>query len=504
MPSTLSFSAILAHAARTHPDRLALIHGRRRITHAAFNKRVNRLANGLLAAGLRPGDTVAALMPACVEMLEAYWATAKAGLTLIPMNAMLQAPEIAGIFHLAGVRCALTGREWLERLPAGEARLDLTIDPGGLPDSYEALLAAAPETEPDVQVDPESACTIMFSSGTTSRPKGIVNSHRARAAACHIYAAEFGLSFESRTLLATPLYHNSALILALPTLAMGGCVVLEDRFDPGAILQSWREHAVTHALLVPTQLRRMLADPLVDEALPDSTRCLVAVGEPLPDMVRTETLRRLTSRLYTMYGISEGLATVLRPERQASHPGSVGTPVLYTEIRIVDEAGAPLPPEAIGEIVGRSARMMSGYFRDQPATDAALKGEWLHTGDLGRLDADGLLYVVGRKKEMIISGGVNIYPVDIEMAIARHPDIQEAAVVGVPDARWGEIVKLVAVPRPGSGLTPQQMDEWCRAHLPGYQRPKVIEFRTQLPRNATGKVIKPQLTNPEPDSPVSL
>ncbi|AZG07995.1 hypothetical protein EGT29_08945 [Pigmentiphaga sp. H8] len=503
MPSSLSFSAILAHAARAHPERPALIHGDRRITHAVFNKRVNRLANGLLGAGLAPGDTVAASMPACVEMLEIYWGAAKAGLTLIPMNAMLQAPEIAGIFQLAGVRCALASRELLERLPPSCTRLDLVIDPGGYPDSYEALLSDASEAEPDLQIDPESACTIMFSSGTTSRPKGIVNSHRARAAACHIYAVEFGLTFESRTLLATPLYHNSALIMALPTLAVGGCVVLEDKFDPASAARAWHAHAVTHALLVPTQLRRMLSDSRIQTPLPDSTQCLVTVGEPLPETVRTETLRRLTPNLYTMYGISEGLATVLRPERQVCHPGSVGTPVLYTDIRIVDETGAALPTGAIGEIIGRSARMMSGYFCDQPATDAALVDEWLHTGDLGRLDADGLLYVVGRKKEMIISGGVNIYPVDIEMTIAGHPDVQEAAVVGVPDERWGEIVKLVAVPRPGSDLTPQALDEWCRSNLPGYQRPKAIEFRTQLPRNATGKVIKPLLTGADPALPLS-
>lgn len=491
------FSALLAHAARAHAHRDAVVAGGRSITYAAFNARVNRLANGLLASGLRPGDAVAAYMPSRVEMLEAYWATAKAGLTFVPVNAMLQVQEIAGIFALAQVRCVLVDASMEDRLPPKEGRFDIVVAGAGDGSPYEDFLGRADDVEPDVVVDPDATCTVMFSSGTTSRPKGIVNSQQARAIACHIYAAEFGLTFESRTLLATPLYHNSLLILALPTMAVGGCVVLEERFEPDSSAAVWRAQSISHALLVPTQLRRMLASERMVCPLPDSLRCLVSVGESLPIDVCEQVLQRLTPWLYTMYGISEGLATVLRPEMQRARSGSVGTPVLYTEIRIVDDEGRPVPPGSVGEVIGRSARMMTGYLQDPSATAQALRDGWLFTGDLGELGADGFLRIVGRKKDMILSGGVNIYPQDIERVVANHPDVQDAVALGMPDSHWGEVVKLVVVPRAGTSLTPASLTQWFRTQLPGYQRPKVIEFRASLPRNETGKVVKRLLTTPD-------
>ena len=494
----MNFAATLTHSARAHPRRPALVFQGKEIRFDELNLRVNRFANGLRAAGLTDGEVVAIFMSNRPEAIEAYWAAAKVRLIVIPLNSMLQTAELAGIFELARVRCCVVEAGLADRLPPSNgARIDLVVKSDtDLPSSYEAFLDGGNGAEPAIDIAPEDLCTVMFSSGTTSRPKGITNTQRARAVACHIYATEFGLTFDSRTLHVTPLYHNSALILSLPTLAVGGCVVLERQFDPDRTLELCTRHQITHTLLVPTQLRRMLADRRDGRRFPDSLHCLVSVGEPLPESVRLRTLAELTPNLYTMYGISEGLASVLRPEWQATRGDTVGVPVLYTDIRIADESGNPMPPQAVGEIVGRSARQMSGYFRDPEATAATLKNGWIHTGDLGTIDNDGFLRVVGRKKDMIISGGVNIYPIDIEQAVLTYAGVAEAAVVGVADDRWGEVVKLVVVPAPGADLSVNALQDWCHVHLPGYQRPKLIEVRPALPRNATGKVLKQDLVIP--------
>jgi acyl-CoA synthetase (AMP-forming)/AMP-acid ligase II len=469
------------------------------LTYWEFNGRVNRLANALLKAGLRKGDHVAFATHNIPQGIEVYWAAAKAGLVAVPLNIILRRPEIARVFASARVRACIVEKKLLDRLPVpNAARIDLVIDPDNHgTDSYETFLAAADPAEPAVDVDPEEPCTVMFSSGTTSRPKGIVSSHRARALACLIYAAEFGLSFEARTLHTTPLYHNSTLILCLSTLAVGGCVVLDRHFDARRTLALCHQERITHALLVPTQLNRILGSAsAASSRMPATLRCLVSVGEPLAEPIRQRVLSEMTSRLYILYGTSEGLATVLRPEQQPSHGSSVGLPVLHTEIRVVGDAGAEMPPDTIGEIVGRSARQMSGYYGDPQATAATVRNGWIYTGDLGVIDPQGFLRVVGRKKEMIISGGVNIYPFDIEQVVMTHDAVAEAAVVGIPDEHWGEAVKLVVALRPGAILTAEELMSWCREQLPGYQRPKVVEIRAVLPRNAAGKLLKNALADP--------
>lgn len=501
----MNFGAALVHNARAYADRPAIVTTDRVLTYRTLNARANRLANGLLAHGLRPGDSVAVLTHNTPEAIEAYWATAKAGLVMIPVNVMLKRQDLERIFEVASVRACLVEGGLEHQLPArstGKVRLTVGPDARGA-DSYESFLGAAADGEPDVDTRPDDICTVMFSSGTTARPKGIVSTHRARGLSCLFYIVEFGLTAESTALHATPLYHNSVLIVTLPALMAGGTVVLLRRFSPEEVMRRCAQHSVTHTLLVPTQLNMILASGTATREAFRSVRCLVCTGEPLPEATRERVLDALTPNLYSMYGISEGLATVLHPADQRRQPGSAGTPILHTEIRIVSERGDPLPPGEVGEIVGRSARQMTGYYDDPELTAATLREGWIHTGDLGRIGTGGYLTVVGRKKEMIISGGVNVYPQDIEQAVAGHPDLVEVAAVGVPDPVWGEAVKLVAVPRPGSPLTPDGLAAWCRERLPGYQRPKHIEFRPSLPRNAAGKILKQELAGPPSTPPTA-
>lgn len=494
----LNFGQALIHGAQTYPDKAALITEDKVSTYRELNARVNRLANALLGAGIRPGQSVAVISHNTPEALELLWAAAKAGLVFVPVNVMLKRQEIERIFALMKPRACVIEPELQKELPLqvdGCLRLLIgqVYDLPPYSFSYEAFIENSSEVEPRIDVRPDQIFTIIFSSGTTGHPKGIVLTHLARSLTCLFYAVEFGITAESRTLCATPHYHNSLVIVPLPTFYAGGTVFLVRKFSPSEILSRCVKDKITHALLVPTQLNMILGSSLIPpEGLP-LLRSLVYTGEAMNETTRQRVLREMTPNLYSLYGLTEGLGVVLHPKDQSSRPGSVGKPILHTEIGILNDQGNPVPAGEIGEIAGRSSRQMSGYYKDPERTSLTVRDGWIYTGDLGKLDAEGFLYVVGRKKEVIISGGVNIFPQDIEQILATHPGVDEVAVLGIPDEVWGEKVKAVVVPRPDACLSAEILATWCHENLPGYQQPKIIEIRSVLPRNPAGKILKQEL-----------
>jgi acyl-CoA synthetase (AMP-forming)/AMP-acid ligase II len=382
-------------------------------------------------------------------------------------------------------------------LPHGRIGLDF-VPEGWLP--FEEL-RAHPTSAPLPDMAPETPVNLIYSSGTTGSPKGIVHSHRMRLVQVE-RMARYGLGPEACTLLATPLYSNTTLIALLPTLARGGMAVLQPSFDITQYLRLAERHAATHTILVPVQYSRLLADPGFERYDLSSFQTTWCTGAPLPIALKEELVRRWPGTLVEIYGQTEGGCTTILDT--AAHPdklSTVGQPAPGVEVRILDEDDQVLPGDAVGEIVGRAPSMMSGYHDRPDLTEQLIwrdeeERPFLRTGDLGWLDGDGFLHLAGRKKDVIISSGFNVYPADLEGILAAHPDVAEVAVIGIPSSDRGEAPLGLVVLRPGATVTPPDLCAWVNSRLGRTQRLARIELRMALPRSPQGKLLKEQLCAP--------
>ena len=344
-------------------------------------------------------------------------------------------------------------------------------------------------------IAPDAAFNILYSSGTTGTPKGIVQSHRMRWQ--HVQRVDYG--DDAVTLISTPLYSNTTLVSVIPTLARGGSVVLMDKFDAGRYLALAERHRVTHTMLVPAQYRRLMAHPAFDSFDLTAFRMKFATSAPFPAALKAEVLRRWPGGLTEFYGLTEGGGVcVLAAHERPDKLHTVGCPAPGSEFRVIDEAGRELPVGEAGEIVGRSAAMMTGYHRRPEATadaewrDAAGRS-YLRTGDVGRFDAEGFLTLLDRRKDMIISGGFNVYPSDVEAVLAGHGAVADVAVFGVPSDRWGETPVAAVVLEPGVGAAAEELRTWANARLGATQRLAALMVVAELPRSEIGKVLKREL-----------
>lgn len=486
------------HAAHRPSDE-ALVDDDLRLDWQAFDAKVDRLARALLALGVRRGDRVAVMMRNGHRYLLAQWALLRVGAPVVQIGYRLKAAEVAHILgnaepalviHDADLASTL---EEAVRLSGARPRCG-TVD---APHGFDALASRAPDPRLRPEGDGESAGVMVYTSGTTGRPKGAPRTFEKSLHDCALdFVRQVGVTTDERHLVVCPLYHSAAPAFVTLTWLLGGAVVVRDHFDPEDVLRTIERERITSAFMVPTMYTRLAALP--DDARRrydlSSLRWLMSGAAALP----TETARRVESwlgpKLYNFYGATEtGLVTLALPGEHVSRPGTIGRALLGVEVRLLDEHGRDVPRGEVGEIYVRSSMLVAGYHRDRDATSKAMRDGFFSVGDMGRVDADGYYYLADRKTDMVISGGVNIYPLEIEQHLHAHPEILEAAVVGVPDPDWGESLKAFVVRREGAEVDEAAVQRWCKQALADYKCPRQVAFVGALPRNPTGKILKREL-----------
>lgn len=502
----MNLGSIFRRHALYRPDHPAVVFGDRRLTYGEFDKSINRTANALRKIGVEKGHKVATLLPNCVELLEVYWAAAKIGAIVVPMSTLLLERALVSLLVDSESVAVVTDgsfvdlfRSILDELPGIDADAVLITEKKACAEfrDFQRMKEEAEEREPEgVEIDPDDVFNIMYSSGTTGLPKGIVHTHAIRIAYGTSFAASFRMNPESVVMHAGAIVFNGAFVDLMPTVFQGATYVLLPGFEPVSYIDTIERERVTHVMMVPAQIIAMLESPNFDPARLQSLEMILSLGAPLLMEQKEKLNRELPDRFYELYGLTEGFVTVLDKLDYGRKPKSVGTPPPLFEMKIVDDANRELPADAIGEICGRGPILMPGYFKRPALTKETIAEGWLHTGDMGYVDEEGFLYLVDRKKDMIISGGVNVYPRDIEEIAIQHPAVREVAVFGIPHDRWGESPLAAVVLHEGSKTTEETLKEWINARVGAkFQRVSVVEIMSDFPRNAAGKTVKREMRN---------
>ena len=502
-----TFGRMLGTHARLHGDRAGVRDLGREMTFQRWDERSCRLANALLGLGLAKGERVAVLAYNCIEWAEIYAATAKAGLVAVPINFRLAAPEVRFILEDAGAAALIVQDELAGVVEEIGAALPVPAGnrvhfggrrcPAGFR-AYEDLVAAAAGSEPGVPVAATDPWTMMYTSGTTGQPKGVVRNHAGAALLSLVTEIELGIHRRDGALLVMPMCHANSLNFFGAFGYCGGSVAIYSRrsFNPEHCIATLAAGGSTFTSLVPTHYGMMLDLPAAVRARHDLgrvTRLMISSAPARPDTKRAVMEMFRSSGLFELYGATEtGWVTMLHPEEQFTKLGSVGREcVASAPIRLLDAAGQEVPDGEPGELYSCTPYTFDGYWKQPGKTRDAFRGEYCSVGDMARRDADGYIHLADRKSNMIISGGENIYPSEVEAVLAAHPGVREVAVVGVPDPKWGERVHAVAVLRDGAVLDEAALLEWSRGRIAGYKRPRSCSFVAEdgIPRNALGKVL---------------
>ncbi len=508
MSEPTDFTAILSHWEAQQPDAIAMSFGASNWTWAELARRVRRIAAAQRAAGLAPGDRIAVLdlnHPSCLELT---LACAQVGTANAVVNFRLAPPEIAYVINDAKARLLFVGPEFagaVDKLRDQLPSVERVIRIGGADDEYEAWLAAH---EPDVSAHraaPDDCFVQLYTSGTTGFPKGAMLTHRGMLAHSRNVAASQDIGPHSRVQVAMPLFHVGGTSYALIAVYSGARIYMMRMPDPAAALAMLEAEKITHTFYVPALMAVMNQVPGAADRDYSALKALSYGASPMPLPVMRASLQLFPGVMQQVYGMTEqcGVVSLLGPadhvDPAAAHRlVSAGKAIPGVEIEIRDPAtGKPVPTGEPGEIWVRSEQVMGGYWGKPEATAAAITPDgWLRTGDGGHMDADGYIYVTDRIKDMIISGGENIYPAEIERVLAEHPALQDVAVIGVPDERWGEVPKAVVVAVPGATVDTEQVLAYCRERLASFKCPKTIDVVAELPRNPTGKILKKDLRKP--------
>lgn len=501
----MNIGSLLPRHARYRGDHTALVVGKQRLTYRQLNAVVNLLANALLDFGLKKDDKFATVLPNCLELMTAYWAAAKTGLVIVPLSPLLQDSGLATLLIDSDTRLVLGDAAYVDTFERIRDDLDsipndgyiLVGDPGSRPGyrTYTSFVADMPTDEPsDPRIKDDDSYNIMYSSGTTGLPKGIVHTHYIRAMYCMLFAQAWRMTPESIVLHAGSIVFNGAMIDLMSWMFVGGTYILHETFNAEHVIEDIEKEKVTHCIMVPTQIIALLNSPAFDPKRFESLEMLQNLGAPLLLEHKHKLNKVLPGRFYELYGLTEGFFTILDKRDAKRKEGSVGGCPPFFEIRIIKENGEECAPGEVGEIVGRGPALMPGYYNRPDLTRDAIVDGWLHTGDAGYLDSDGYLFLVDRIKDMIISGGVNVYPRDIEEVISRHPAVREVAVFGAADEKWGEVPIAAVTLKGGQTISEETLIGWTNERVGAkFQRVKGVVFCDEFPRNVAGKTLKREI-----------
>jgi long-chain acyl-CoA synthetase len=503
-----NLAVILRETASASPGRPAAVFTGGQMTYAELDALSDRLAAGLEAAGVRPGDPVALQLPNIPQFLVAYFGILKAGGVVVPLNVMLKAPEVAFQLGDSRAKILITWEGVLGDAAKGAEAAGVSeiyavghAGAGAGAVAFERLLAVAPQEHRLAPRQMTDTAVIVYTSGTTGRPKGAELTHMQLYMNADIPGRLFGVRPDDIVVTVLPLFHVFGLSSILNVCVRFGCTMsLVPRFDAATVLEAIQHDRATIFEGVPTMFIALLSHPGLDSYDVSSLRVAISGGASIPAPVLDAFEKHFGVLVLEGYGMTETASTttfnISATERRAY---SVGKPIWGTDTQVWDAGAQALPPgpDNVGEVVTRGLHVMKGYLNAPAATADVFTGGWLHTGDLGYFDEDGFLFIVGRKKELIIRGGYNVYPREIEDVLHAHPAVAEAAVVGVPDERLGEEVMAVVTLRPGAWLSAPELIAYCKERMAAYKYPRRIEFRDELPKNTLGKVLKDELTGGE-------
>ncbi|MBL6749530.1 MAG: long-chain-fatty-acid--CoA ligase [Nevskia sp.] len=495
---------IARYHARHAPAKKALVEPRRALSFAGLDRASSGVGAGIAARGIAPGSNIGFAGKNSIEYFVALFGANKAGCAIAPFNWRLSVPELVAIVDDAQCPLVLVDREFAQTLQAVQARcahrfeivvFDSTADAA---DALPAHLGAAGQADPRVEAAPRATALLIYTSGTTGRPKGVQISHLGLSymRLCEHMEPALQWRADDVIMMIMPNFHLVGTGLSLQGLYNGCTVSILAAMDAGRLLEIIQRDRPTICPLVPTAIQMLLDHPAASATDFSSLRLVMYAGAPIGSQLLKRAMREMKCRFMQFYGATEtsGAATLLRPEQHdpdnEARLRSCGTPLPLIEIKIVDGAGNEVPPGATGEFLIRSPSLFEGYWKQPEATAAVLQDGWYRSGDAGFRDAEGLYYIIDRVKDMIVTGGENVYSAEVEQALQKHPAVKMSAVVGTPDPRWGEKVTAVVVLAAGAAVTAEELIAHCRAHIAGYKVPKAIEFAEILPMTATGKILK--------------
>jgi acyl-CoA synthetase (AMP-forming)/AMP-acid ligase II len=501
------------YRARERPDMEFAIQGERRVVYREAIEAVNKLANAFVSSGLQVGDRVAVLAKNCIEYAYIYYAASKAGVVPVPLNYRLVPDEWAYIINDSGAKMLIAGADFIAagealraQLKTVEQRVAMGGDAPSGWQSYESWVSAERATPPERTITEDHDLYQMYTSGTTGHPKGAVLPQGSVTSNMAQVTVALQAQPGERSLIVAPMYHAAAAITTFNCVYYGGALYIMEDFIPNEVVRVMSEENIALALLVPAMIQAVLVMvPDVMQRSYQDLRMIVYGASPIAEQTLRKAMDVFKCDFAQGYGMTETTAVLsfLTPDDHRLAMGerhdlllSAGRPVLGTDLRIVDDDDKPVANGEIGEIIARGPQLMRGYWNLADESAEALKGGWMHTGDAGIVDDDGYLFIQDRVKDMIVSGGENVYPRIVEEVLFQHPAVADAAVIGIPDQQWGETVKAIVVLKEGENATPEEIMEFSKGRLGGFERPRSVDFIGELPRNPSGKVLKRQLREP--------